>query len=208
MKKKVEKPEIKTVIFDLGNVLLNFDAKRSALRFARECHVPWTHAWKHFFISKVEKSYTRGEITCRQFYAHAKKALKMPVDFNTFKHYWNDIFWENEGMDDLLADLRKRYPLYLISNTNKMHFDHIKENFKILRHFKKTFPSHEVGARKPDREIYEKVLRRIRLRPEQTVFVDDKKEFVDGARKVGMNAIVFRNKSQLIRDLRKLGIRI
>ena len=208
MKKKAASPAIKTVIFDLGNVLLNFDAKKSALRFARECKIPWSHAWKHFFISSVEKSYTRGEITCRQFYTHAAKALKIPVDFKTFKHYWNDIFWENEGMDELLADLKKRYPLYLISNTNKMHFDHIKKNFKVLRHFKKTFPSHEVGARKPDAEIYQRVLKRIRYKPEETVFVDDKKDFVLGARRVGMQAIVFRNKPQLIRDLRKLGVQI
>ncbi|HTL47348.1 MAG TPA: HAD family phosphatase [Verrucomicrobiae bacterium] len=202
------KPEIKTVIFDLGNVLLNFDARRSALRFSKECKVSVTRAWTHFFTSKTEKAYTRGEITCRQFYEHAREVLKMPVDFKTFKHYWNDIFWENEGMDDLLADLSKRYPLYLISNTNKMHFDHIKKNFKILRHFKKTYPSHEVGARKPDVIIYERVLAKIGYKPEETVFVDDKREFIKGAKEAGMNGIIFRSKKQLIRDLKKLGVKI
>lgn len=205
---KKEKPEIHSVIFDLGNVLLNFDAKKSAIRFAKECGVSITKAWEHFFTSKTEKAYTRGEISCREFYEHSLEVLKTPVDFKTFKHYWNDIFWENEGMDALLADLKKHYPLYLISNTNKMHFDYIKKNFKILRHFKKTFPSHEVGARKPDALIYQRVLKAVKLKPENTVFVDDKIEFIKGARAVGMYGIRFRSPEQLVRDLKKLGVKV
>ncbi len=200
--------QIKAVIFDLGNVLLNFNAKKSAKRFAKACKVPVAAVWDHFFTSSTEKAYTRGEITCQEFYQHSCEAFKSPVDFKTFKHYWNDIFWENEGMDALLAKLKKKYPLYLISNTNKMHFDHIQSEFKILRHFKKTFPSHEVGHRKPEPQIYKKVLRSIKLKPQETVFVDDVEKFVEGARVVGMNAIQFKTPSQLVREFRKFNIKI
>jgi epoxide hydrolase-like predicted phosphatase len=203
MKKQTK---IKAVIFDLGNVLLNFNAKKAAKRFSRACKVPVVKVWDHFFTDPTEKSYTRGEITCRQFYNHAKLSLNVVVDFDQFKDFWNDIFWENKGMDALLGKLKKKYPLYLISNTNKMHFDHIKENFNILRHFKKTFPSHEVGHRKPEPQIYKKVLKKIRLKPQETVFVDDVIKFVDGARAVGMHAIQFRNPKQLVRELKKLGV--
>lgn len=200
--------KIKAVIFDLGNVLLNFNAKKSARRFARACKVPMTKVWDHFFTSQTEKAYTRGEISCKEFYQHASDCLNVQVDFEKFKYYWNDIFWENEGMDSLLAKLKKKYPLYLISNTNKMHFDHIQETFKILRHFKKTFPSHEVGHRKPEPQIYKKVLKQTRLKPEETVFVDDIIKFVDGAKAVGMHAIQFRNPRQLVRELKKLGVTV
>ena len=198
--------KIKAIIFDLGKVLLHYDARKAAKRFSKECKVPLLKVWIHFFTSPTEKAYTRGEISCRKFYEHSKQALKFPVDFKTFKHYWNDIFWENDGMDPLLGKLQKKYPLYLISNTNKLHFDHIKKNFKILRHFKKTFPSHEVGHRKPEPEIYQKVLSRIKLRPEETVFIDDMPKFVEGARAVGMHAIQFQNKAQLVRELKKMGV--
>ena len=205
---KKEKPEIKAVIFDLGNVLLNFNAKKSAKRFAKNCKVPFDKVWEHFFISPTEKAYTRGEITTQQFYKFSCRALDTPVDYKTFAHYWNDIFWENKGMDSVLKKLKKNCPLYLISNTNKLHFDHIKKNFKILKHFKKTFPSHEVGHRKPEPKIYQKVLKNIRLKPEDTVFVDDVVKFVEGARAVGMHAVQFRTPQGLRRDLRKLGIKI
>ena len=136
------------------------------------------------------------------------QSLKVPVNYKDFCHYWNDIFWENEGMEDVLKRLKKKYPLYLISNTNKLHFDHIKANFKILRHFKKTFASHLVGHRKPEPQIYQKVLKSIRLKPVQTVFVDDIEKFVIGAKAVGMHAVQFRTPKQLLRDLGKMGIKV
>lgn len=206
MKTKTAKPEIKAVIFDLGNVLLNFNARKSAEAFAKACDATFEKVWDHFFTSPTEKAYTRGEITSREFYKYAAESFNAPVKYKDFCRYWNDIFWENEGMEDVLKRLKKNYPLYLISNTNKLHFDHIKENFKILRHFKRTFPSHEVGHRKPDPEIYQKVLKAIKLKPEQTVFVDDIEKFVDGARAVGMYAVQFKTPKQLLRDLKKLGI--
>ncbi len=206
MKKK--KTEIKAVLFDLGNVLLNYDAYKAANCFAKACQVPRLKVWVHFFTSPTEKAYTRGHISSYEFYSHARQVLKFPVNYATFRQYWNDIFTENEGMDALLAKLKRRYPLYLISNTNAMHFNYIKKKFRILRHFKKTFPSHEVGHRKPEPEIYQKVLAKIRLKPEETVFIDDVTKFVKGARAVGMHSIRFRNKKQLIQDLMKMGVKV
>jgi len=202
------KPAIKAILFDMGNVLLNYNAYKAARRFAKECKVPLLKVWIHFFTSPVEKAYTRGEISSYEFYRHACRALKTPVSYRSFCHYWNDIFWENEGMAALLKRLKKRYPLYLISNTNDLHFRHIKKKFKLLKHFKKMFPSHKVGHRKPDREIYEKVLKRIKFKPEETVFIDDVPKFIAGARKVGIHTIRFRNKKQLIQSLRKLGVKV
>lgn len=206
--KEQKKSLIKAIIFDLGNVLLNYNARRAALRFAKECKVPLVRIWKYFFISPVEKAYTRGEISSYQFYQYAKEGLGLDISYVKFRHFWNDIFWENNGMEPLLKQLKRRYLLYLISNTNKMHFDYIKKNFSILRYFRKSFPSHEVGHRKPSPEIYHHVLKHIGLRPEETVFVDDTPEFVQGARKVGMHAIRFRNRKQLIKDLAHLGVTV
>jgi HAD superfamily hydrolase (TIGR01509 family) len=64
-----------------------------------------------------------------------------------------------------------------------------------------------VGARKPDLKIYRRVLKKIGLRPEETVFIDDMKSFISGARKTGMHAIHFKGRSALLKALRKLGIK-
>jgi len=204
---KNEFPTIKAVIFDLGNVLVNYDVRKAARRFSEAGGISQLRIWAHFFLSSFEQAYTRGEISTREFYEAATRIFKNPIPYETFKHYWNDIFWENPGMERLLIRLKKHYPLYLISNTNALHFTYIKKHFKLLRHFKKMFPSHEVGARKPETRIYKRVLRKIRLRPEQTVFIDDMKSFIEGAKRAGMNTVRFRSLKQLIRDLKQFGIR-
>lgn len=198
---------IKAVIFDLGNVLVNYDVEKAARRFSAVSCLSTRQIWKRFFLSKFEQAYTRGEISTKEFHGIACKILGVSMPLAAFRHFWNDIFWENPGMDKLLARIRKHYPLYLISNTNRMHFTYIKKHFKLLRHFKKKFPSHEVGARKPDLKIYRRVLKKIGLRPQETVFIDDMKSFIRGARKAGMHAIHFKARRQLVRDLRSLGIR-
>ena len=200
-------PKIKAVIFDLGNVLVNYDIEKAAKRFSAASGLSTREIWKRFFLSRFEQAYTRGEISTREFHRIACKTLGTSIPYATFQHYWNDIFWENPGMDKLLARIKKHYPLYLISNTNALHFAHIKKQFKILRHFKRVFPSHEVGARKPTLKIYRRVLRKIGLRPEETVFIDDMKSFIDGARKSGMQAIRFKGRPALIKTLRKLDIK-
>ena len=200
---------IKAIIFDLGNVLIHFDAVRAARSFAQEAHVPVEKVWRHFFTSKVEKAYTRGEITTREFFRHAQRAFHTQVSFRKFEKLWNDIFWENEGVRPILKSLSRRYPLYVISNTNALHFNYVRRRFPgIFRCFKRTFPSHRMGHRKPDPKIFWKVLKTTKLRPEEVVFIDDMPAFVESARRLGMNAVQFRSNARLKKELRGFKVRI
>jgi glucose-1-phosphatase len=201
------KPQIKALLFDLGNVLLMFDARKSAQAFSEALGVTQEKLWEAFFISDFEKAYTRGEISSQEFFKRASKHFSNnKIDFDTFAHLWNDIFSEHPGISDLLAQLKKKYPLYLISNTNELHFEHIKKKFDVLKYFSKCYPSHEVGHRKPDPRMFEHVLKDIKFKPEETVFVDDIMDFVEGAKKVGIHGIQFKSVEQLRQDLKGLGI--
>lgn len=196
---------MKAIIFDLGNVLIFFDPFRAARRFAREAKVPLVKVFTHFFISRAEKDYTRGEMTSRQFFEHARRAFRSRIDYATFRHLWNDIFTPNRRILPLLKKLSRQYPLYLISNTNELHFNHVRKTYpEFFRYFRKTFPSHQMGCRKPEAKIYRKVLAAIHLRPEEALFIDDVGSFVKAARKVGMHALQFKNNQQLKKDLRRL----
>jgi len=204
---KNRNPKIKAVIFDLGNVLVNYDVEKAAKRFSAASGLSTREIWKRFFLSRFEQAYTRGELSTREFHRIACKTLGVSMPLAVFRHYWNDIFWENPGMERLLVRIKKHYPLYLISNTNALHYTYLKKNFKLLRHFDRKFPSHEMGARKPYLKIYRRVLKKIGLRPEEAVFIDDMKSFVEGARKAGMHAVHFKGRSSLLKILKKLGIR-
>ena len=101
----------------------------------------------------------------------------------------------------------KHYLLYMISNTNDLHFEYICKHFPIASHFNGYFPSHVVGHRKPDQAMFEHVIREIKLRPEETVFVDDIAEFVESAKHLGIYGIQFTTREALEAELRHLGIK-
>ena len=202
-----QKVRIKALLFDMGNVLLFFDARRSSKAFSKLVGVPEEKVWNIFFISDLERAYTRGEISSKKFFKEVSTYFPKKIDFATFAALWNDIFTENEEMSQLLAKLKKRYPLYLISNTNDLHYNYVRKHFRILRHFTKCFPSHAVGHRKPDPSMFRHVLRSIKLKPEETVFIDDIQEYVDSAKRLGIQGVQFRSRSELEKDLRRLGVK-
>jgi len=199
---------IKAILFDMGNVLLFFNARVSAKAFSEASGLSEEEIWEAFFISKMEKEYTRGKISSQEFYEKSTEKFAKKVDYHTFAKLWNEIFTENKEMDGLLARLKTHYPLYLISNTNDLHFEYIKKEFHILKHFKELFPSHLVGHRKPDPKMFEHVLEKIKLKPEETVFIDDMEVFVASARKVGIHGIRFTNVSALEAELKKMDVRL
>ncbi|MBI1978283.1 MAG: HAD family phosphatase [Candidatus Omnitrophica bacterium] len=198
---------IKAILFDLGNVLVFFDPRRSSSAFAKAVGIPEDEIWKLFFTSELENEYTRGKISSEEFYQKVSEHFPKKLDFRTFARLWNDIFTENTEMIDLIKRLKKNYPLYLISNTNDLHFEFVRSRFPIMRHFTKYFPSHLVGRRKPDRAIFQHVLEEIKLAPEETVFIDDISEFVESAKSLGIHGIQFISRKELERKLARLGIK-
>ncbi len=197
---------IKAILFDMGNVLLFFNARISSKAFAQATGLTEEEIWEQFFVSELEKRYTRGEISSQEFYEQVSRNFPKKIDFKTFSRLWNEIFTENLEMDELLKKLKRHYPLYMISNTNDLHFEHIKKNFGITKHFTDFFPSHQVGHRKPNPAMFQHVLKEIKLKPEETVFVDDMSEFVESARQLGINAVQFTAAKNLEDELRNLGV--
>lgn len=199
--------KIRAVFFDLGNVLVLYDVNIAAKKFADVWGVAEKDVWKELYFSDLERAYSKGQISSKEFYERLSEQFPKPVDYETFVHIWNHIFWGNKGIEPLVEFLAKRYSIYLISNTNELHFEFIKEHYPVLRHFRAFFPSHEVGSRKPERAIFEHALKQVNIQPKEAVFIDDVPEFVEGARSVGMHAIQYVSTEQLERDLRALGIK-
>ena len=200
------RPEIKAVLFDLGNVLVKFDARLSCRAFAETCHCSEEEVWKAFFVSDLERVYTRGEISSAQFVENVNRLFGGQLSVEQFSKLWNEIFTENPGMEVFVRKLKKKYPLYVISNTNEMHWTYLLKQFSVLQHFTQCFPSHEVGMRKPDPNMFRYVLGRIGFPPEETVFIDDVPEFAASARSVGIHGIVYVSQDQLEMDLQRLGV--
>lgn len=198
---------IRAIFFDLGNVLVKFDANIAAGKLSKAFGIGEAQLWQELFVSDLERSYTTGKISSLEFFNQIKARYPAQITFESFSEMWNDIFTENDGMLDLVAALSKQYPLFLISNTNELHFEFIKQKFPVLKHFKRHFPSHEVGYRKPDEAIFRHALEASGQKPEESVFIDDVAEFVQAAKRVGIHSIQFTSPARLIEELKQLGIR-
>jgi putative hydrolase of the HAD superfamily len=96
--------------------------------------------------------------------------------------------------------------VYLLSNTNHLHYEFIRKNFAFPRFIRGAVLSFRLGLRKPGAGIYKAALRRARVRAPQALFIDDMPENVEGARAVGMRAIRYEGAKKLERELRKLGL--
>jgi len=91
----------------------------------------------------------------------------------------------------MLEGLAARYKLVLLSNTNAIHFEMIRENYALLRHFHERILSTRAHAMKPRREIFQAALDRCGCPPEQCFYTDDIAAYVEAARRLGIDAVQF-----------------
>lgn len=194
------------ILFDLGNVLVRFDHAIIARKLSKLSRKPIFSIVAQFIRSGMGELYDEGRITTADFIRSVLRDLDLKMTDEEFKSCWNEIFSENPGMDELVGKLKSRYPVFLISDTNPMHFDFVRERFPILRHIDQFVLSYQVGARKPHPKMFEEALRRAGCSAEETFFTDDRKEIVDAARRMGFRTHCFRDPRALIRELKKQNI--
>jgi HAD superfamily hydrolase (TIGR01509 family) len=96
--------------------------------------------------------------------------------------------------------------MLVLSNTNAIHFDMVRRNYELLRHFDDYVLSYEVKAMKPEPAIYREAIARAQCRPEECFFTDDSPAYVEAARREGIDAVRFESCAQLERDLAARGI--
>lgn len=180
---------IKNIILDFGDVLINLDKPATAKAMVQHGFTEITSELESLF-----QDYEKGLIASSNFLdevsTHFPKASR-----DYLKQAWNSIlldFPEHrlEFIEQLAVE--SQYKLILLSNTNDLHIECVKEQMGIERfnRFKNAFDlfylSYEIGMRKPDAEIFEFVLQENKLVPNETFFVDDVKENADAAAELGI----------------------
>jgi len=198
---------ITAITFDLGNVLIRVDHYRFCRRLAVLAHLTPQEVYTQVFESSLEPGYDTGRITSREFYKRVTTHFGVALPFSRFRDLWCDLFDPMEGMAELVQHLASRFPLLLLSNTNSLHFDYIKERFAVLlQPFRAFVLSYEVGSRKPEPAIYQSLIRQAGRPPEEILFIDDKVSFVEAARSQGLTAWQFRSPQELQPQLASQGL--
>jgi len=198
---------IKTIIFDLGKVIIPFDFKRAYERIAPHCSYSTEQIPERLRTTDLVNRFECGAIEPEPFFDQLSRILELKVDFGEFQEIWGGIFLpETLVPASLISALRARYRMLVLSNTNVIHFELVREKYPIIALFHDHVLSYEVGAMKPSPAIYQEALRRAECAPDECFFTDDIPAYVEAARTHGMDAVQFQNAAQIERELRDRGV--
>jgi len=193
---------ITAITFDLGNVLVKVDHLRFCRQLASLTELSPQEVYTRVFASSLEPGYDTGRISSREFYQRVTDHFGVALPFPKFSDLWCDMFDPLVDMAPIVQHLAARFPLFLLSNTNSLHFDYIRERFApLLRPFRAFILSYRVRSRKPEPAIYQALIREAGRPPGEILFLDDKDAFVEAAREQGLTAWRFRSPQELRQEL-------
>ena len=197
----------KTVLFDLGNVIIPFDFKLAYARMAEVSNCKPEEVPARIRATGLVGPFEKGEIAAEPFVRELSAALRLNITYQEFCDWWSSVFLPETLLPEaLLEDLANRYRLLALSNTNPIHFGMVKEAYPLLRHFDDFVLSYEVGAAKPEAKIYREAIARAQCSPEECFFTDDMAVNIEAARQHGMDAVQFLSAEQLDGELRARGL--
>lgn len=201
-----EGSSLQFLVFDMGHVFVDFDWEEVCRGFCRVSKKS-REELRQVFSHCAKLGYESGKIDTAGFLAELNNCLGTELSREEFTELWVASFHENKEMAALLATLKEQRPLYLLSNTNEVHYEHLQETYNVARHFQELILSYKVGCAKPEHSIYQEVLRRSGARAEQCLFVDDLEPNINAARELGLQTIHFQGVSALKTRLQELGFR-
>jgi HAD superfamily hydrolase (TIGR01549 family) len=194
--------------FDLGKVIVDFSVERMCRQMGDAAGVDPGLVRQVVFDGDLQRRYERGQITTRQFYDEFCQLTVSHADFDRLLDAANDIFDLNASVVPVLGQLQAaRYRMGILSNTCEGHWRHCLNRYRVLRGFQIYLLSYEVGATKPDAEIFQAAARAACVPPEEIFYTDDMPGHVAGAQAVGIDAVLFTSAAQLAADLRRRGVR-
>jgi glucose-1-phosphatase len=183
---------IKTFIFDLGKVIVPFELDNQIKILEKVCDLKHTEIREKILAAEEISLFETGKISAESLFETLKKLLGLRMTFAEFTAAWSSIFsLEPIISEQFIEKLSKKYRLIILSDTNELHFEFIRQNFPILRFFDDFVLSYQVGFLKPSREIFNAAIAKANCLPEECLFTDDREINVAGAMKFGIDAILF-----------------
>ena len=188
----------KAIIFDLGGVILNIDYNKTIDAFKSigilNFDTLYTQAQQNNVFDDIET----GKITPQEFRDYIKSKSTHALSDSDIDQAWNAMLLDLPVKRiELLKNIANQCPIYLFSNTNKIHLDAFRliiekqhgDSMLLENLFIQTYYSHDLKMRKPNTEGFEHIIRENNLRPETTLFIDDSIQHIEGAKKVGLQTI-------------------
>lgn len=202
----MDKPvPFKAVLWDLGGVILRTEDWEPRHCLDRMLDLPNGKIYKLVFESEISRKATIGEATNDDLWMWVGQQLELSSDELAFVR---DEFWSGDQIDlELIRFIRARTngtKMGLLSNGWSSTRRFLEERWHIADIFDDIIVSAEVELAKPDRRIYQLALDRLGVEAEQTIFIDDFDENIQGARELGIHGIRFQDPQIVLEELKDL----
>ena len=200
-------------VFDLGKVILPFEHRQIASRLWQRSRNKRKLTEDEIFQDLFDlengavNRYEEGLSSSEEFFLEVRKRYGLALEFEEFSEIWNNIFWDNPEVNEIIVYLKARgYPIFLLSNTNELHFSYVLDRFPIVHALDEWILSFEVGAKKPHKRMYDAIFEKMDVAREKILYVDDIDAYVSAARSYGIPGLVYRNPEDLWAVLKKNNI--
>jgi len=201
---------IKVILMDLGGVYFT-NGKKEAIKKASK---KFSLSPKKMNDAISQKSYygglwRKGRISEKEFAKGASKKLKITTEtMQDIIKIWHNSYKPHKGMRKIVRKLRENYKVVILSGNTKERVKYVDRKFKFEEEFDRVLYSFTLKLNKPKPSVFKAAVKKLRVKPENCLVVDDNKQFISAVRKLNANAILFSNPKQLIRDLKKSGVKI
>ncbi len=199
--------EIKNIIFDFGGVIIDIDEQLTVNEFAKLGVADISMAASTEFIELVRK-FEKGIFTPDIFRNKLRDYLDLSATDQEIDDAWNALLFDIPAKRiEVIEKVKKNYNIFLLSNSNEIHYDLYVRDLQLrfgynefANLFHQAYFSFDLHLSKPDSEIYEFVMYQEGLKPEETLFIDDKPENIEAAKRLGFQTYQL-NKPERIRDI-------
>jgi glucose-1-phosphatase len=206
--------DIQTIIFDFGGVLLNIDYQAPVRGFARYGLTDFDKIYSQYAQNHLFNDLEIGRISPDTFYQAFRENTGCDLSDEQLKKIWNSLILDLPAHRlKMLLSVKSRTRTILLSNSNLIHYDYytkaLSEKYGYdswTDLFHKVYFSHQIGMRKPYKEIYEWVLKENNLLPNQTLFIEDSAQNLIEPRKLGMQTILLENGEDVSDILKKISL--
>lgn len=195
----------KVILFDLGGVIVNVDITQAITTLAQKLNKNKKEIELALFSNGLKERFDTGAITPSQFFSIFKSKIKVgDIKFEEFVSIYSSIFTLKEDNANLIKKLASTYPLYILSNTDPLHWEYISKTFReIISLFKGYHLSFLIGHRKPSETYFRLFLENYHYCPQDCIFIDDSPENIEVASKLNFNTILFKTDTSLEGELKR-----
>lgn len=186
---------IENIILDLGGVIINLNHGLTNKAFQQLFPENHHEILKKSKTQQVFEKYETNHVSTFEF-INFFKSYNPTINDSQIIEAWNKMLLDIPlERIDLIAKLSKKYNVFLLSNTNELHYNFIEGYYqKLMKNgsfeslYKKSYLSYQIGLRKPEPEIFQYLLHDAKLKPEKTLFIDDSLEHINSALSLNIKA--------------------